>query len=169
MLLTFEEYIKKKYNSNREKYTIAKAKKYLLFKRFCDNININYIKEKCKDNNNKILLYSINSKDFKESHEIVGIIMYRVIMNTKNKLRVYLCLMSIKENMRDYGYGQILLNELTEKFNIQKKNIEIVLLSVPESYNFYERNGFIKEDIKYIKKNEDITNNIMMKKELLVN
>ena len=83
MLLTFEEYIKKKYNSNREKYNIAKAKKYLLFKRFCDNINIKYIKEKCKDNNNKILLYSINSKDFKESHEIVGIIMYRVIMNTK--------------------------------------------------------------------------------------
>ena len=43
MLLTFEEYIKKKYNTNREKYIIAKAKKYLLFKRFCDNININYI------------------------------------------------------------------------------------------------------------------------------
>jgi len=166
MLLTFVEYIKKKYYDNQEKYALAKEKKYLLFKRFCDNISIEYIKEKCKDSNNKILLYSINSKDYKESNELVGIIMYRIIMNTKKKLRVYLCLMSIRESMRDYGYGQLLLNELTEKFNIKNKNIEIVLLSVPESYNFYEKNGFIKEDVKYIKNHEDITDNIMMKKEL---
>jgi predicted GNAT family N-acyltransferase len=163
MLLTFEEYIKKKFIYNREKYDLAKTKKYLLFKKFCDNINIEYIKEKCKDNNNKILLYSINGK---ECNDIIGILMYRIILNNKQKLRIYLTLMSVKEQMREYGYGKLLLNELIEKFNMKNKNIEIVLLSIPESYHFYENNGFIQKNIKYIEKNEDTQNNFMMVKYL---
>lgn len=161
MLLTFEEYIKKKYNNNREKYILAKAKKYLLFKRFCDNININYIKEKCNDKNNKILLYSINGQAY---NEIVGLLMYRIILNTKNKIRVYLSIITVKECMRSYGYGQLILDEFVNKFNKDGKELEIVLLSVSESYSFYEKNGFMKENIQYIQKNEDVTNNIMMKK-----
>lgn len=161
MFMTFNEYIKKKFKNNDNKYNIAKKYKYLLFKKFCDNINIEYIKKKCEDENNKILLYSINNKEYKD---IIGIIMYRIILNNKNLIRIYICIMSIKEKMRKYGYGQLLLNELINKFNIKNKIIEIVLLSVPESYEFYINNNFYECNIKYIKNNEDISNNIMMKK-----
>ena len=60
----------------------------------------------------------------------------------------------------------ILLEEIIQKFN-KKSILEIVLLSLQTSYNFYEKLGFVKSNIKFIEKNENIQDCIMMNKTII--
>lgn len=163
MLLSFEDYIKIKFKNKKDKKKLAKEKKYLLFNKFCDNISKTYIKEKCEDNKNKIFLYMYDEFNL---NSVIGIIMYRKILDTKEKIRIYLIILSIQENMRNYGYGQLLLDEFCNSFKnrnkYKNKKIEIVLLSLQSSINFYKKNDFIEKNNKFITNHEDIDDYVTM-------
>ena len=65
--------------------------------------------------------------------------------------------------MRSYGYGSIILDDFIKKY-YKNKTVELVLLSLESSYDFYSKLGFAKSNVKYIQKNETIENCIMMTK-----
>ena len=66
--------------------------------------------------------------------------------------------------MRSKGYGTLILKDIVSYFQKYKnKNKEIVLLSLPSSYQFYKGFGFKECYSKYIEKNELINENICMK------
>ena len=99
-------------------------------------------------------------------NSVIGIIMYRKILDTKRKIRIYLIILSIQENMRNYGYGQLLLDEFCNSFKnrnkYKNKKIEIVLLSLQSSINFYKKNDFIEKNNKFITNHEDIDDYVTM-------
>ena len=64
----------------------------------------------------------------------MGIVIYRIISNNKNLLRIYISLISIHKKMRSKGYGTLILKDIVSYFQKYKnKNKEIVLLSLPSS------------------------------------
>lgn len=159
MLHSLNKFLKQHYKENYEK---ALLQKYNFIKKFSDGINIEYLKEMCNDKNNKIYLYSINevlTNDYK--NEIIGIAVIRKILNTTTKIRIYIPLISIHIKMRSFGYGSVILDEITNKFN-KTKILEIVLLSLDNTFDFYSKLGFIKSNVKFIEKNENIQDCIMM-------
>jgi predicted GNAT family N-acyltransferase len=161
MLISLNKFLKSKFKENYEK---AYKQKYKLIAKYCDNINIDYLKEMCDDTNNKIYLYSINevlTDNYK--NEIIGIAVIRKILNTKSKTRLYIPLISIHLSMRSYGYGQTIIDQIVNKYT-KNNTLEIVLLSLESSYEFYSKMGFIKSNVKFIEKHETIGNCIMMTK-----
>lgn len=159
MLFSLNKFLKNNYKDNYEK---ALSQKHNFIKKFSDGINIDYLKEMCNDKNNKIYLYSINevlTTDYK--NEIIGIAVIRKILHTFNKIRIYIPLIAIHKNMRSFGYGSIILDEITNKFN-KTKTLEIVLLSLDNTFDFYSKLGFFKSNVKFIEKNENTKNCIMM-------
>jgi ribosomal protein S18 acetylase RimI-like enzyme len=161
MLINLNKFLKIYFKDN---FIKAQEQKYNFIYKYCANINIDYLKSMCLDSNNKILLYGINNKLTENyKNEIIGIIVYRIILSTANKIRIYIPLISIHKNMRSAGYGSLILDELIAKYS-KNKTLEIVLLSLESSVDFYNKLGFIKSNVKYIQKNETIDNCIMMKK-----
>ena len=138
---------------NKEK----KLNKILFYHKFCDNISRSYLETISQDQNNKFYLYSIGGNNY---HDIAGVIIYRIILNTPKKYRIFISTIGIHPNVRNSGYGSIIIKEIIKKFN---KNLEIVLLSLPSSEKFYEKLGFVKSDVRYILNNKNIGENIMMK------
>lgn len=164
MLITFHDYLSILIK-DKTKRNLAKTKRNILLRKYCSTINNDYIDEISKDVNNKLLLYSINPMPFtKINNEIVGVIIYRIILQTEKCIRIYIPILSIHQHMRDKGYGSIIINEIIAKFNKnqQQQILEIVLLSLPSSKKFYEKIGFIEKNVKFIEKKEMIDNNIMM-------
>ena len=161
MLININKFLKTYFKDNLSK---AISQKHKFLHRFCENINIEYLKSMCTDLNNKILLYTMNqvlTDNYK--NEIIGIVVIRKILNTSSKIRIYIPLISIHASMRNYGYGMIIMDEIVSKYN-KNKTLEIVLLSLKSSYNFYSKLGFIKFNVKFIQKNETISDCIMMTK-----
>lgn len=160
MLLSFNDYLSIKFK-DKNKIKLLKNKRNIFIRNFCGLINKDYIEQISNDKHNKLLLYSINPTPLTHiNNEIVGIVIYRIILYTDKLIRIYIPIISIHKHMRNKGYGSIIINELIEKFN--NKNLEIVLLSLPSSKKFYEKLGFIEKNIKYIENKEVIDNNIMM-------
>lgn len=160
MLITFNTYVNIKFSVEKRKLAIQK--RHLFIKKFCDEINIEYIKNISNDKRNILLIYTINDYIHdKIDNEIAGIIIYKVIMNSKNLKRIYIPIISLKKGFRSMGYGELLFQNFVEKFN--NNNIEFVLLSLPNSLNFYYKLGFIPSTIKYIENNEEIGKNVMLK------
>jgi ribosomal protein S18 acetylase RimI-like enzyme len=159
MLININKFLKTFFKNKLAK---AQEHKHKFIYKYCENINIDYLKSICLDSNNKILLYTINetlTDNYK--NEIVGIIVYRIILSRHNKMRIYIPLISIHKDMRSYGYGSIILDDFIAKYQ-KNKTLELVLLSLESSFNFYNKLGFLKSDVKYIKKKESIENCIMM-------
>lgn len=163
MLISINKFFKVIFEN---KYQKALKYKYKLIKKYCENIDIEYLKKICNDKNYHIYLYTIDTintislENYK--NKIIGIIIYRIILNTNSKIRIYISLLTIHKSMRKYGYGKILVDEIVTKYNT--KIVEVVLLSLKTSYNFYNSLGFEQSNIKFIKKNEIIDDCIMMKK-----
>ena len=153
MIFTWNNFI-------RDSRLIYKQKPYLFTRKYCENISLKYLKKINSDKNNKLLLYSISNKKY--VNNIVGIVYYRIILNTRHKIRIYLPLIGVNINVRGCGYGKIIMNEIITRFS-KKKTLEIVLLSLPSSLHFYKKLGFKKSYSKYIANNDDIRNNYMMK------
>lgn len=163
MLIHFNDYIKRKFH-NKEMRDKAIERKDLFIKKFNDNISIDYIKNKLFDSKNKILIYNLD-KDFKDYNNI-GIIIYRIILYNRNKIRIYIPIISVKKKLRGCGYGKIILDEFIGKFRDKHKGkqrtIEIVLLSLGKSIQFYHNYGFEIDTFCYEKK-ENTTDTIPMK------
>ena len=166
MLINLDKFLKLKFK-NKEQLKKAHEQKHKFLLKFCTNINIEYLKGICSDVNNKILLYTINEKlSDNYKNEIIGLIVYRIILYNSNKTRIYISLIAIHKKMRSFGYGSIILDEFISKYQ-NNKILELVLLSLQSSYDFYEKLGFEKSDVKYIQKNEIIDNCVMMLKKIL--
>ena len=166
MLINLDKFFKLKFK-DKEQLLKAHEQKHKFLLKFCKNINVEYLKGICSDLNNKILLYTINDKlSDNYKNEIIGIIVYRIILCNSNKTRIYVSLISIHEKMRSFGYGSIILDEFISKYQ-KNKLLELVLLSLQSSYDFYEKLGFEKSDVKYIQKNEIIDDCVMMLKKIL--
>lgn len=166
MLLSLNKFLMSKYKENYEK---AIKQKHNFLKKFSDGINIDYLKEMCSDKNNKIYLYSINkvlTDDYK--NEIIGIAVVRKILHTSTKIRIYIPLIAIHKDMRSFGYGSLILDEICNKFN-KTKTLEIVLLSLDNTFDFYSKLGFVKSNVKFIEKNENTKDCIMMIKTICYN
>ena len=159
MLFSLNKFIMSKFKDNYEK---ALLQKHNFIKKFSDGINIDYLKEMCNDKNNKIYLYSMNeilTDNYK--NEIIGIAVIRKILHSTSKIRIYIPLIAIHKNMRSFGYGSLILDEIINKFN-KTKTLEIVLLSLQSSFEFYKKLGFVKSNVKFIEKTENVKNCIMM-------
>lgn len=156
MLYSLNKFLKSNFKDNYEK---ALSKKHKFVAKFSSGINIEYLLEMCNDKNNKIYIYSINENPTK--NDVIGIAVIRTILNSNNKIRIYIPLIAIHKDMRSFGYGSIIIDEIINKFN-KTKTLEIVLLSLTSSYNFYIGLGFEKARVKYIEKNENIQDSIMM-------
>ena len=162
MLLTFFSFFKFIKKNRKCKLTHEKKEKFI--KNFCETIDSTYIIDKINDKNNKILFYLINNSFTNLINETVGVIIYRIISNNRNLLRIYISLISIHKKMRSKGYGTLILKDFVSYFkNYKNKKKEIVLLSLPSSYQFYKGFGFKECHSKYIEKNELINENIYMK------
>jgi ribosomal protein S18 acetylase RimI-like enzyme len=151
------------YNLNKfYKSKKIEIEKYKFIATYCNNINTEYLQRICEDKNNKIYLYTINQTlNVNYMDEIIGIAIIRTILKNKSKTRIYIPLISVHKDMRNYGYGNIIMNEIKNKYN--NLILEIVLLSLKSSYDFYKKIGFIKSRVHYIKQNETIGSCIMMK------
>jgi hypothetical protein len=159
MLISLNKFLKIKF---KDKYEKSQKQKHKLIAKYSEKINIDYIKELCNDKNNKIFLYSINNTltdNYK--NEIIGIVIIRKILNTISKIRLYIPLISIHSTMRNYGYGICIIDEIVKKYT-NNKTLEIVLLSLKNSYEFYKKLGFYYTNVKFIKQNETIGDCIMM-------
>ena len=141
---------------------------FVYVQNFCeDRFNLEYIRQICQDKNNKINLFCINTNmNYSIKNEIVGILIYRIILNSKKLLRIYISVLSLENEFRDMGYGGTMIEIFIKNIKNKEKNVEIVLMSLPESVVFYKKLGFLESDNTYIKKNENIGQNIIMKKSI---
>ena len=117
--------------------------------KFAENVNNKFISRICLDNNNKIIFYGIN-KTINMS-ELVGVCVYRKILDTKEK-RIVILLIAIHPNVRNCGYGNIFMKELLDYLK-NDKILEVILHSLSDSTNFYLKFGF-----KYTNQNKFISN-----------
>lgn len=161
MLYSLNKFLKIYYSS---KYVQALKQKHKFISKYCDNINLEYLEKISSDSNNKIYLYTMNNsltQNYK--NEIIGIVVIRTILRTEKKIRIYVPLISLHKDMRSYGYGSVILQEIQEKFSI-RETLEIVLLSLKSSVDFYLKLGFSICTVKFIEKNEILEDNVQMTK-----
>ena len=177
MLISFYEFMTKlfEHNKRQRKSFIKnyKTKKYKYLKHFTKETDLSYeyMKKKAYNKHNKLYIYSIQTTQYTyhtskqrrnqiridyTPNNIAGALLYRVIMQTTTKKRIYIPLVSILHKFRGLGYGILLLNDLINHFSLTHptKKLEIVLLSLPKTVSFYKTYGFVEGSSKYIEKHE---------------
>ena len=191
MLITLYDYLIYRNKSQTKAQTKAqyKKQKYRCMKRYITNteLSYDYVKTKAYNKRNNLLLYSIqttekNALDHTIKHHrpripieydlahIAGIVLYRIILQTKKKLRIYIPILSILNEFRGYGYGTLLMEDIITRFTHRIQGqatqqtrhgtpqpiLEIVLLSLPNAIPFYKKFGFKESSSRYIERNETI-------------
>ena len=156
MIFFFDNLIKEKYNniiSYEEYYNNKKIIICKLIKSFVENINEKFVDIILNDNKNKIIIHNIDSK-FNLWNITAFIIYHKVI--SKKIIKYYILLIGVNPDLRNLGYGKIILDEfvnwikINEINNITKK-IKIILNSIDSSIDFYKIYGFIKTEEKNYK------------------
>jgi len=151
-------------NNNKKKE--IKSDIYKFISKFCEVIDIEYIKKICQHHyyKGRILFYSINNTLSKYSikSEIIGCVIYKIILNTYEKKRIYIQLISVHKSMRSFGYGKVIMDDFIKKHKRDGQIIELVLLALPESVKFYTKYGFNRSKSKFIERNENIHNNVIL-------
>lgn len=150
---------------SKEKRLHIKNNIYKFISKICPSIDKDYITNKLNAKN-QLIFYSINTNLTKYSvyNEIIGCLLYKVILNTISKKRIYISVIGIQPKIAGNGYGKIFLEEFIEKYKKKDQVLEIVLLSLPTARDFYISIGFIENKSKYIEKNEEIGENIILTK-----
>lgn len=130
----------------------------------CPSIDYDYILNKVNDKNYRLLFYSINTSLTKNTirNEVVGCLLYKTILNDKSKKRIYISLIGIQPQVSGNGYGKIFLEEFIGNQKRVDQQLEIVLLSLPSAKDFYISMGFMEGRCRYIEKNEEIGENIIL-------
>lgn len=150
--------------AKKEKRSHIKNNIHKFISILCPSIDYDYILNKVNDNNYKLLFYSINTSLTKYSirNEVVGCLLYKIILNQKCKKRIYISLIGIQPQVSGNGYGKIFLEEFIAHQKRIEQELEIVLLSLPTAKEFYISMGFIEGRCRYIEKNEEIGENIIL-------
>jgi len=86
----------------------------------------------------------------------------KIILNTYEKKRIYIQLISVHKSMRSFGYGKVIMDDFIKKHKRDGQIIELVLLALPESVKFYTKYGFNRSKSKFIERNENIHNNVIL-------
>jgi ribosomal protein S18 acetylase RimI-like enzyme len=140
-----------KYNKEIYKYyfDIYVKKISNIIKTFADTINEKYIDLILNSNNIDIILYGINN-----NFNIKNIIGFIIFSKTGVKQdKIYLLLICIQKEYREYGYGKSFIGEFIDFINksltFNNKYKQIITHSICKSIEFYKSTGFIQ-----------ITNNI---------
>jgi len=127
------------------------------YEKYCDNINYKYFQIIKNDLKNKILLHSIDNKIDSLNENISSFIIYRKII-LKNDINYIIFLIGVYEDIRNYGYGKLILDEFIENIRIKNKSfkkINIILHSLDESKYFFINYGFrIIDKSKFLKNYE---------------
>jgi ribosomal protein S18 acetylase RimI-like enzyme len=107
---------------------------------FLYNKNIEYFEKKFKENS--IRISTLQNKHDEIISIGIGIIIDKPPVNYEDLGREgYIFNMNTKSNLRNKGYGTIILNDLIDFFKTQ--NIKRVTLNANEkSFNFYKKNQF---------------------------
>jgi ribosomal protein S18 acetylase RimI-like enzyme len=161
MIHNFNDFLFNVFKNNYEK---AYKQRHKLIYKYAENINIEYLEYLCNNPINEIYIYTMNTfigENYKD--EIIGFIIVRELPFTINKCKIYIPLIAIHSNLRNNGYANILLDFIIKKYN-KIKTLEIVLLSLQSSSNFYLKNGFFISHDPYIEQTEIIEESILMKK-----
>jgi hypothetical protein len=119
---------------------------------YTENLNEGFIKNILDDNKNKIIFHNIDCKMNK--YNITSLLIYHKVYY-KGINRYYILLLGTHKDVRNIGYGKLLLDEfiIFLKNKDSNKNKIIYLNSINESINFYINYGFCKS-------NENIINNL---------
>lgn len=134
----------KEYLNHRDTYKLRVIK---LAKKLGENISSKYIHKIVEYEKNKCYIQIENSN-------IVGLIIYKRIMNNRDKKRYVIQFFAVSKCMRHNGIGSKMLDNLCSLIkNSTKKKIEIILHSVKSAQNFYLNFGF-----KEIEKNVILDN-----------
>lgn len=130
---------KKSYNYNEflKKKSLIKEK---IIKKMAENINEKFITRICNDQLNKFFVHSMETNI---SSDITSIIVYRKYGN-KSNIRLIILLMAVHPKLRNFGYGNALLNEFIEFYTSKSKRINIYLHSLTSSLHFYLKYGFTR-------------------------
>ena len=111
MLIPFYDFMMKLFVHNKKQRSIFikkyKTKKYKYIKQFTKDTDLSheYMRKKAYNKHNKLYLYSIQTTQYLyntthiqpsyNTENIVGAILYRIIMQTTTKKRIYIPLISI--------------------------------------------------------------------------
>ena len=109
-----------------------------IIKKMADNINDEFIEKICKDKLNKFLVHSM---DCTIGSNITSIIVYRKY-NNKSNVRLIILLMAVHPKLRNFGYGNILLDEFIDFYSNKSNKLDIYLHSLESSLYFYLKYGF---------------------------
>jgi N-acetylglutamate synthase-like GNAT family acetyltransferase len=125
----------KDYQDHINKYNLMKQK---IIIKMAENINEKFIERLCNDKLNKILVHSM---DTNINSDITSIIVYRKY-NKKSNVRLIVLLMAVNPKLRNYGYGNALLNEFIDFHSKKSNQLDIFLHSLTTSLYFYLKYGF---------------------------
>lgn len=131
----------KRKSYNRDEFLKKKLlMKEKIIKKMAENINEKFITKICNDRLNKFFVHSMESNI---SSDITSVIVYRKY-NNKSNIRLIILLMAVHPKLRNYGYGNALLNEFIEFYTNKLKKINIYLHSLTSSLHFYLKYGFTR-------------------------
>ena len=137
IIINLNKYLSKKYNKNIIKNKKLYSKIKLSFiKNFYSNINNDFVNVILNNRKCKCIIFIKNNI-------VISTIIYKKISNYIKKNKYIIHLFCVKEKFRNKGYGRqsfLLFSNFISK-NTNKK-IEIVVNSVKNALNFYEKIGF---------------------------
>jgi len=120
---------------------VKKEKINIDYKRYSENINERYIENLIKDKKNRMVIHSIDCEE-KYYNNITSFIIYRKNKNMSED-NYYIFLMGVHEEIRDNGYGKLILDEFIEEINKYKlRRTNIVIHSLDTSEHFFINYGF---------------------------
>ena len=152
------DYSCNEYKLHMSNYKIMQSK---LINKFVNNINEDFITKIINDDKNIMINHSID--DSYDIDSISSFIIYRKIIG-KNDIKYVILLFAVHPNIRNAGYGNLILDEFIKKISMSKslKKINIILHSLESSLNFYLNYGFIKDNhSKFLNNYEGIVNNVL--------
>ena len=151
-----------KYRDHKKNFKLMKRK--LVYK-YADNINKKFIENCLDDKRNKLLVSCIDNYDI-DIYNISGVIICRKTFNSKDKIRYIILVIAVKPNIRGYGYGGIIIEDMKLFLFKNNKILELILHSLKTSYDFYIKNGFRQiEKNSFLERYESVDSNdfILMK------
>jgi ribosomal protein S18 acetylase RimI-like enzyme len=163
MLHNFDDLLNKIF-INKDEYKKAYKQRYKLLHKYSENINIEYLQNICDNIMNDIYVYTMNAEitdNYK--NEIIGFVVIQKITCESNRLKIFIPLITIHSKLRNNGYATIILDNIIKKYN-KIKILEIILLALPSSVDFYIKNGFVISKDSYIEETENTEDSILMKK-----
>ena len=152
MLITFDTYLTHKFGNGQE-FKIAKRNRSFHKEKFVKSISgesfrEKFIKRVVKHKQDDFYVFSHNNvskHDTFEESNYIGFVIVRKLEVEASVVRYVIPILAIHEEVRNSGYGTMMMREIREKITPKKKKkVELFLHSLPGAIRFYERFGFFE-------------------------